>query len=137
MDSTQTAAGHHQRLQELFLVAARTIDTERSTVLDAACAGDPALRREIDRLLGADRAEGERASTSNKSEAAEGSGAVAVADCTSISVTFQNLPLFDESIDLLGVLLSVPSADPEANVGAGIQKAVIRGTACGGRIRLD
>jgi len=59
MDSTQTAAGHHQRLQELFLIAVRTIDTERSTVLDAACAGDPALRREIDRLLAADRAEGE------------------------------------------------------------------------------
>jgi len=59
MDTTQTTTGHHQRLEELFLMAVRTPETERSTVLDAACAADSALRREIDRLLAADRAQGE------------------------------------------------------------------------------
>jgi CHASE2 domain-containing sensor protein len=58
MDVTQTMDVRYQRLKELFLLAIRTNETERSTVLDNACAGDAELRCELEGLLDADRAEG-------------------------------------------------------------------------------
>jgi serine/threonine protein kinase len=59
MDSTQTIDARHQRLQDLFFLAIQAAETERSTVLDVACAGDVQLRRKLDLLLAADRATNE------------------------------------------------------------------------------
>ncbi len=58
MDTTETTTGHYDRLQELFLMAVRIPEAERRELLETACAGDPELRREVERLLAADAAQG-------------------------------------------------------------------------------
>jgi eukaryotic-like serine/threonine-protein kinase len=63
-DDTRAAAGgaardgaraRWARLDQIFADALELADDERAAFLDEACAGDPALRREVDDLLDADR----------------------------------------------------------------------------------
>lgn len=51
-----SASPRLQRLQALFHQAAELADAERAAFLDAACAGDPALRAELEALLAVDQA---------------------------------------------------------------------------------
>jgi TolB-like protein len=52
------SAGGWARVKAVFLAAVDQPDSERVAFLDAACAGDPALRREVEELLASDRVAG-------------------------------------------------------------------------------
>jgi serine/threonine-protein kinase len=54
-----SASPRLQRLQALFHQAAELPEPERAAFLDAACAGDPALRAELEALLAVDQAGGD------------------------------------------------------------------------------
>jgi eukaryotic-like serine/threonine-protein kinase len=51
-------AGGWDRVKAVFLAAVDQPDLERAAFLDATCAGNPALRREVEELLASDRAAG-------------------------------------------------------------------------------
>ncbi len=55
--STQTDRLRHVRVKELFFEALDRVGPARSEFLDRACAGDGALRRDVDLLLAADETE--------------------------------------------------------------------------------
>jgi eukaryotic-like serine/threonine-protein kinase len=52
------SAGSWDRVKDVFLAAVDRPGPERATFLDAACAGDPALRRDVEQLLASDAAAG-------------------------------------------------------------------------------
>jgi hypothetical protein len=50
-------AEQYQRVKELFYLAIERAPGERAVFLEQACAGDPVLRVEVERLLACDRQE--------------------------------------------------------------------------------